>query len=408
MKISTIVCDITPLNPVIQGGYGTRNHPFESVHDPIIAIIYNLEIDNKDYYWISLDVSNGTNPIIDAIMYKIRLLGREISREQIILCGSHTHSGPNIYIEKEKVADVPYFDYMTSRLAESIYKMQNYEKVEVTTKYSKVYIDGLYSNRNDANKECDKFVHTIAFFHEDRMIAQWVNLSHHCTILGPKNYRLSADLFGKMRSILTQHYNCPVMLTQGNAADMGNRQYRTGNDFDAVSQQAHAICSQMLSKENFKDIDINHYEYHKYTLSESYELDINLYQTKIDYFKNQLATVSNPDEEKLLLSSIRGYQRKIDAGNGKHIFDMNVEIINMNELKLVIVPGELGSVLGNKIKNSSSIPNCIIWGYANGANLGYLVEQNAYEEDSFESKISAYPSGVGDDYANFIINHLNV
>lgn len=102
MKISTIACDITPLNPVIQGGYGTRNHPFESVHDPILAIIYNLEINHKDYYWISLDVSNGTNPIIDAIIYKIRLLGREISREQIILCGSHTHSGLIFILKKKK------------------------------------------------------------------------------------------------------------------------------------------------------------------------------------------------------------------------------------------------------------------------------------------------------------------
>ena len=407
MKIRTLTCDITPLNPVIQGGYGTRNHPFESVHDPILAIIFNLEIKHKDYYWISLDVSNGTNPIIEAMIYKIKLLGKDISKEQIILCGSHTHSGPNIYIEKEKDANIQYFDYMTSRLAESVYKIHNYEKIEVTTKYSKVYIDGLYSNRNDKEKECDKFIHTIAFFNKDKMIAQWINLSHHCTILGPKNYRLSADLFGEMRKILTNHYHCPVMLTQGNAADMGNRQYRIGNDFEALSKQAFDICTQIISKENFKEINIDDYDYHKYTLSESYELDINQYQAKISNIQNQLSKVNSLDEEKLLLSSLRGCQRKIDAGNGKHTFDMNVEIINMNELKLVIVPGELGSILGNKIKKSSNISNCIIWGYSNGANLGYLVEKKAYEEDSFESKISAYPAGVGDDYTSFIVSHLN-
>ncbi len=407
MKISTLTCDITPLNPVIQGGYGTRNHAFESVHDPILAVIYNLEINQTNYYWISLDVSNGTNPIIDTLIYKLKVLGVDIPKNQIILCGSHTHSGPNIYIEKEKDANAHYFDYMTSRLAESVYKIQNYEKVDVTTKYSKVYIDGLYSNRNDAYKECDKFVHTIAFIHEGKMIAQWVNLSHHCTILGPKNYRLSADLFGEMRSILAKHYHCPVMLTQGNAADMGNRQYRTGNDFNAVAQQAFGICDQIISKENFKEINLNQYEYHKYTLSESYELDINQYQSKINNIQDQLTKVDNPDEEKLLLSSLRGYKRKISSGEGKHILDMNVEIINMNELKLVIVPGELGSILGNRIKKASNIPNCIIWGYSNGANLGYLVEKKAYEEDSFESKISIYPTGVGDDYTDFIINHLN-
>lgn len=407
MELRTLMCDITPKRPVMQGGYGTRLQPFSSVHDPIMAVLFALTIEGKTRYWIGADISNGTNACIEEIIKQAAKKGKVITRDCLIFGGSHTHSGPNIYVDKEPdKADPDYFVYACERIAEALVQIDELTGLTVRTRYSKVWIEGLYSNRNDKEKRCDKYVHILGFFNEKNLIALHVTLSHHCTILGPDNYELSADLFGALRQKLMQLYEVPVLMAQGNAADMGNRQYRCASGFCALDQQANALCQQIQEKLSWMDIDMEGYEVHRYTHITEYTLDASIYDEKIRLAEENMKTAQTVDERKLLYSALRGYRRKQTLGSGVHKVEMPVEIIDMKELQLIVVPGELGAVLGMEIKACSKAKACIIWGYANGAHLGYLVENAAYDEDSFESRISIYPKGVGDAYAAFIKEHL--
>lgn len=407
MELQTTIWDITPKTPVMQGGYGTRTKPFESVHDPIMASIFIITIQTESYIWIGADLSNGTGVLIDQILVELETLHVSLDKAHLIFGGSHTHSGPNIYVDREpEVADQDYFYYVAKAIAEGIVATFQKKKVEVTTKFSKIYIDGLYSNRDDANKRCDKYVHVLGFFSEEKCVAMFVELAHHCTILGPDNYQLSADLFGAIRTKLMDVYHVPVLMAQGNAADMGNRQYRVNNGFEALTYQAQHLCEQIQEKLTWEIIDMEGYEYHSYVYEATYELCPEEYLEKLQQAQEKYDTTTDADEKKLLFSAIRGYKRKIDLGSGIRHLSMPVEIIQMKELQLIIVPCELGSILGMEIKEISNAKDCIIWGYANGAHLGYLVEGDAYDEDSFESRISNYPKGVGDRYASFIKEKL--
>lgn len=408
MHLQANMIDITPLKPVLQGGYRTRDHVYENVHDPIIASIFILTILEERYIWIGIDVSNGTTALIDEVLMNLKLHQVHLDKDHLIFGGSHTHSGPNIYVEREPdKADKDYFQYAGRTIAEGIIKTMGLPKHEVAAKYAKIEIDGLYSNRNTKDKLCDKFVHCIGFFERDKLIAIHVTLSHHCTLLGPDNFSLSADLFGALRKKFIDTYQVPVLMAQGNAGDMGNRQYRSGNGFEALAYQAEEIYKQIQAKLEWRNIALEAYHYHHYVYHAIYTIDATMYDEELRLAEAKLKVAKDVDEQKILLSEIRGYQRKQEQGSGVQHLDMPVEIIDMMDVQLIIIPGELSSYLGMKIKQASPFPHCIIWGYANGAHLGYLIDGDGYDHDSFESRISVYPKGVADGYTEFIMAHLS-
>ncbi|MDQ0360529.1 hypothetical protein [Breznakia pachnodae] len=407
MELQVNICDITPQNPVFQGGYYTRDRVYDSIHDSIMASIFVLTINSEKYVWIGVDLSNGTTILIDKVLEYLKEKNIHLEKDHLVLGGSHTHSGPNIYVDKEPDrADYDYLCYAANKIAEGIKEAYQTEPVEVTTKYSKIYIDGLYSNRNDKQKLCDKYIHLIGFFHQDQLQAIHVTLSHHCTILGPDNFQLSADLFGALRKKLEIEYGIPILMAQGNAGDMGNRQYRLGNGFEALEYQSDAIFQQIKEKIQWESVKFDTYDYKVYYLDEHYILDASFYEDKVKEYENKLKSAKTIDERKILNSVIKNYHRKADLGSGEKQITMKVEIIQMGELQLIVVPGELSSYLGMEIKKRSSSEYCIIWGYANDANLSYIIDNDGYDSDSFESRISIYPKGVGEDYKNFIIEHL--
>lgn len=408
MKIQCCIVDITPFKPVMQGGYRMRDKPFQAVHDAIEAVVYCLTIDSEKYFWVSADISNGTGALQHGIIGCLAAKGFQLAADHMIFAGSHTHSGPDVYVDREPFrADREYFAYICEKVAAAIIECSTAHSHTVLAAISKIQIDGLYSNRNSRTKPCDKSVNILGFFEQEKLIAMFVNLSHHCTVLGPNNYMLSGDLFGAMRRKLAQHYGCYVMMAQGNAADMGNRQYRSGNGFQELEKQSSAIVQQIFEKLAWTSVDIDGYEHHRYVLPECFEVDTSAYSSRIADAEETISRNESIDSVKLAQSALRGYQRKIELGEGKHNKDMPCEIINMHDLQLVVLPCELGSILGMRIKAASPAKHCIVWGYANGADLGYLVEAEAYDEDSFESRISVYPAGVGDDYTSFIIAHLD-
>ena len=168
----------------------------------------------------------------------------------------------------------------------------------------------------------------------------FVELAHHCTILGPDNYQLSADLFGALREKLMQQYCVPVLMAQGNAADMGNRQYRVSNGFSALEYQASHICEQIKEKLSWETIDMEGYDYHFEEYQASYLLNPDDYTKKLEYAQKRYDASTDIDEKKLLFSAIRGYKRKIALGRGLRTVCMPVEFIRMKELQMIIVPCE--------------------------------------------------------------------
>ena len=85
---------------------------------------------------------------------------------------------------------------------------------------------------------------------------------------------------------------------------------------------------------------------------------------------------------------------------------MRAEIIRLNELEIFLVPGEFGSILGLRCKEASNAKLAFVWGYCNGSNLGYMVEKEAFQSESQESRSTRFPAGICDEYTAEICRNV--
>ena len=407
MRLSTCRKDITPDRPCFQGGYAQRTEVYHNVHDPITVTVMCLEMNHKKIVIAGIDVVGFDKFVTDKIIDKVHEQV-DIDAENIILNVAHTHSGPLVSGNRLAcVVDPEYQQKFIDEVSKCVIEACLKEKEEVKVKYRKTLVDGLYSNRNDKNKMSDKWIHTLGFFHDDKLVAELVNMAHHCTVLGPNNMDLSADLFGEIRKVLEEKDNVPVMMIQGNAGDMGNKQYRKGNLFDEVETEAANIVDQIAKRSsNWVDLNIEDCEIKEGQHHAEWDVDANVYVEKKKEFEEKLKTETNFDTVKLLVTGIACFDKKIQEGSGHRTRDMKFRIFNMNDLQIVVVPGEIGSILGLRIKEASKAKVCLVFGYTAPTYLGYMVEKEAYGSFSQEANVTDYPAGIPDSYTEEIIKNI--
>lgn len=407
MRLSVSKCDLTPTRPCWQGGYVQREKKYDSVHDPIMATVFVISVGYKKIVWVGLDVSGVQADLSNMIVARLKEKGINILLDEIVFGASHTHSGPLVGSYFNRPVDEEYISHLVETLTDSIIDAYNAIGQVVQVKYSSTLIDGLYSNRNDKNKLSDKYAHMLGFFEKEKLIALFFTMAHHCTVLGPNFTDLSADLFGELRRLLEKQFNAPVLMAQGNAGDMGNKQYRKSNLFDEVEMQANNISEQISKKmSSWLDLEVNKIDIKKHFFHTAYDVDANEFIAKKAVFEKQLETEKNFDTIKLLVTGLRTFERKLKEGS-KHVeIDMPYQILNMGDLQIVLVPGELGSILGLRIKEASKAKVCIVWAYVNPCHLGYMIEKEAYNGFSQESNVTNYPAGIADKYIEDIIENL--
>ncbi len=408
MKINFKRCDLTPTRPMWQGGYIQRTTFFERVHDPIKSTTFVLDNCGKKMAWVTCDFSGIQKDLADKIIGRINSKGLALSEDDIILAGTHTHSGPMVGSYYDRVMDEEYIESVVETVASSVVELWDSEKEDVEVQYSNCLIDGLYSNRNDKNKWSDKLVHFISFNKDGKPVCLWYTMAHHCTILGPNFMECSADLFGELRNKLEEEFGCPVFMAQGNAGDMGNKQYRRANVFSEVEYQANMLIDQIRKKRSaWTTLELTEFNVRKYSYRTEYDVDASVYVTKKADFEKRLETETDFDTIKLLKTGIGAFERKIKAGSGHVVVDMPYKVMDFGkDLQIVLIPGELGSVLGQRIKDASKAKVCCVWGYVNPCHLGYMVEKEAYEGFSQEANVTNYPAGVPDLFIEDIVKNL--
>ncbi len=407
MKIAIRQCDLTPSRPCWQGGYVQRTNFYEKVHDPITATLFVLTFEKTKMVFGSLDVSGVDQALTDLILERTAKKGVKLDPQELLLSATHTHSGPLVGAYYDRKIDPDYYEKVIETISTAIVEAYQQEGEECQLYYRNTWIDGLYSNRNDPNKLSDKWIHQFGFFQDGKLLAMITSLAHHCTVLGPNFTDLSADLFGEMRRLLQQEVQAPVMMVQGNAGDMGNKQYRRSNLFDEVERQAAALVDQIRKKHSaWQLLKCDHCTIRTVAYQAVYDVNAEDYVAKKQEFEEQLKTETNFDTIKLLVTGIRSFERKIEQGSRHVERTMEARIYDLEELQIVAVPGELGSILGLRIKAASAAKVCFLWGYANPTNLGYMIEKEAYEGFSQESNVTDYPAGIPDEYAAAIMDAL--
>src|SRR4030042_3979083 len=94
--------DITPEKPRKMAGYAARTELSEGVHDPLSARVVVFENNGKRLVLVSTDLvgfyNDTAEPLRKAILDEFKL-----EPSELFLCAIHTHSGPTLTVDKEKV-----------------------------------------------------------------------------------------------------------------------------------------------------------------------------------------------------------------------------------------------------------------------------------------------------------------
>ncbi|MCK4749008.1 MAG: neutral/alkaline non-lysosomal ceramidase N-terminal domain-containing protein, partial [Bacteroidales bacterium] len=371
--------NITPENPIIMSGYGSRDQPFKGVHDSIYAQAIYLKNRTDEALIITADLIGFSHENVKLIKGMIREK-TGIPENKMFITAAHNHGGPvNGTYGTDPPSDVKeYVDELHSKLVQIADEAQHhivpvrigYKKGECMMNINRraVYSEGeVWLGRNPEGV-CDHDLDIVKFCDlQDNLLAVFVNYPCHGTCTGQDNYLITGDWPGISARMLKEmlheemlHEEVIVMVTAGASADI-NPIYGPNNNFRETNAVAYGVASEARRLVS------------ACIATESTELLTAQTAIKLPgkkRWESSLPQESVPDGEvELFFSGIR-------IGN----------------IMMIGISGELFTEIGLDVKNGS-VTNTMILTHCNGAS-GYICTDQAFEEGGYEPQVSHLMPGT--------------
>ena len=186
--------DVTPPVGTPLGGYGERKGAGSTgVHDPILAKALVLDDGTTRLALITVDLV-GVSPDMPKRVAELA----KFPREQLMICASHTHSGPGAY-GKGPFATIVlgmYSEKVFNRLTEGMAKAL--AEALASLRPAKLAIGEAQAPQFMRNRRKAKIVDPALWLlrvdtADDKPLAALVNLTAHGTVLEGRNRELSGD-----------------------------------------------------------------------------------------------------------------------------------------------------------------------------------------------------------------------
>lgn len=411
---------ITPLHPVLQGGFASRYKHSEGVHDDLYASVTIIE-NKKLAIILTFDLVYGDKSFSFSIKEALkRKFG--IKSEEIIINFAHTHSGiaatglePSLRNNRSySISGNSFRFYGESKDVDFTLDEAYYKRVEnivlnlvesglnnMTT--GNVYMyksqsdfgisrrlptkDGISFAPYDNDDVMDKDLFILEFVDEDKITKGIVyNYACHPTSIGPNNYLISADFVGEVRSQLKSKYtNAEVVFLQGCGADIKPRYASNGSGFkkctfEEVKEGSSTLVDDIakaLSSTNKKELDIK---------IEAKECHIDLHTStwNIDKFKKIYNDATEPQYRK---DSAKVNIEYMEQGIENNVLPYYMNIIRLDKsTSIIALENEVVTAIGKNIKDSVD-EDVITLGYSNSLccyiPTSDIIKNGGYEGDNF-------------------------
>jgi hypothetical protein len=324
-----------------------------------------------------------------------------LERSELVVCASHTHSGPAGVIPRLHPADD---DRSSPELRQRFVSIcagaiasatDTIESVDLL--FGRRETSGLATNRNDPNGPFDPYLSVLATRRPDGDVASvLVHFACHPTILSAGNRLISADFPGALRrtlrTTLNQNGKPPVVLyVNGAAGDVGTRFTRSSQDVTEVERIGAGLAGAAASA---------------LAAAKPVEGPIRYDRQTVMLPPRSLAEIPNIEHDQLRGDSNAADARKqvtrrqgaemlrklIEAGPDVIRSSLELEAWGLGNLVLIAVPGELFASLGARIASASTT---LVLGYAN-EYVGYLVDESAFASSTYEALAGPYAPGTGE------------
>ena len=372
-----------------------------------------LDIDGKYVYWVGME-NIGIPALLRDRLYD--RLKNKLTKDALIINGTHTHSGPGFMkaeMMSSRKADesqlyMGFVDHCVNLMTDLFFELEKQLR-PYTSEIAVIPVEGCYGNRNDLSLAADKDINLISFKDEnEQLIGMWMEMTTHSTVIFPKNPKITGDMVGNVRRLVSEHYHCPVMPFVGCAGDSSTRLTRKRSDdpaldYSELMRLVNDISQQIYEKASFVPVVIDRFETAQMELSYSYTKDAEAIRRRLAKLEREIQEETNPQQKKIKGDSKMALQLKLEGPS--ECSDMLIgRAYNFGELKFGVFPGELTASLGLSIISHQPHDHHLVLCYTPD-DVGYLVEKEEYGKN-FESLTSNIPVGLPEVMTDMIRSKL--
>ena len=390
---------ITPVEPIWMAGYGSRDHPSEGTLVDLWAKVLAIEdAKGKKVVLVTTDILGFPKKMSDRIRDQLAIK-YGLSRSQIILSSSHTHTGPvlmdalfDIYpldakqkevirkystsLEKQIVALAG--DAIRSMVPAQLFSQNGVTRFQVNRRNNS---EATLSNQSDLNGPNDFSVPVLKVADlSGNLMAVAFGYACHATVLSI--YQFSGDYPGFAQIELEKlHPGVTAMFFQGAGADQNPLPRRTVPLAQQYGRELAAAVDRVLN-EDIKKLEPS--------ISTAYS-EVNL-------------TFSTPPTKEALMKMVKetnGYQQRW-ATNQLATLRMNGSLLNsypypvqiwkLGEQTIMALGGELVVQYAIELKKLFG-PEIFVMGYAND-EMAYIPSETVLKEGGYEGESSQMVYGM--------------
>jgi hypothetical protein len=378
-------------------GYAARTGAATGALDELTIAALSLRAGERQLTLVTADIAAVDAALVDEVA-----AAAQIDRSELIICASHTHSGPAGVIARMHPGDREQLQpelrerFICSCVAAIEAALDQSEPVELL--FGQAETSGLSANRNAPDGPFDPRVSVLATRNRaGQLTAALVHFACHPTILSADNRQFSADFPGALRRAaepaLTRDGTAPVVLyLNGAAGDVSSRFTRTAQDYAEVERVGRGLAAAAITAlETARAVGPG---------IETARDSVTLEPRPLEHLPEPERV--EPDAERSVAerrrqeTRVQGamlLDRLVTAGPDaiQHTFELPAW--RLGDVALLAVPGELFASLGARIVAHAPGP-ALVLGYANGY-VGYLVDDAAEAAGTYEALASPFALGAG-------------
>jgi neutral ceramidase len=382
LRVGAARVDITPAEgtEVRLSGYGGRTEPFEGIQDRLYYRAIVIDDGASQVALVVGDVIGISHEHWETISARIED-EHGIPRTNLLLCGTHTHGGPNAeYLQSEPIANK-----LISAVAQAKANLQP-ARIGIGKGYCNVNVSrrartalgnskgGWWLGQNP-DGPADKTMHVIKFESLDRKpIAILANYAAHGTTMGQDNRMVTADHPGACSRFVEEQLggDAVVAWTSGAAGDLDpiyayQRSFRDKSRIGPVE-----VLGRIQGEEVLRVVE-------------------GLEMTDAGRVRTQQLVIAAPGRKNVTGLDFHpdGDYEFIDAPP----VEIRLTLLRIGDLALCGVSGEVLTLIGQRLKERSPLPHTVMVTHANGGS-GYLPNDEAYDNISYEILVTQVKPGV--------------
>lgn len=393
---------ITPPRGIYLIGYGDRSKGNRGVHDDLTATALVFDNGKKKLAIVACDLLCLNEFIVDRVR---AAAGPEMN---VMLCCSHTHSGPIGYADnKSGRHEREYIDNLVNLVSGAIRQAaETMQPVRLTWSQSTSDIavnrrekleDGRMIIGENPHGIADRSVLILSVIGLDgSRLATLVNFACHGTVWGPDNLLVSADWIGVMRRKVEQTLGGKTLFLQGATGDLNPKMGWGREDcWQMAVDQGERVAATVIEtcQETQKPMKGAEIGIARREVWLPFEARAETPEPPRIYRKRILAMANLPEWLSFLTDTLLNirypWKSRIEAKDAYWSTPLRINAARVDHFTLVTFGSETFTGIGMKVKDMTPGGFSMFASITDGC-IGYLPTDEAHGEGGYEVDLAPY------------------